>query len=1607
MAFQASCVQRDLGIAGSQLADWHGNVLAYVPEKWLREIKEGCHPSSSCPKPEGLWPSEIGTLLQRSITRLPTGWTRICIQVILKRHLEYDIVGDCLSTNPLENESNQVGRSFLHFMHSICTENYRNRWKDAPKRYPLAHQPIAEHKRCTLAVNVVKEALQKLYELPFLLISSGDTRGCTEAKRTNVSEIKASRLNVVEALALLESEDVLYILQPFPGHSLHDVITFSPAKLANSHAKVLFVLYQVLQAMVKIHHSGLACGSLTLRDIFIDERLCIKVSPRIADYEKNSMAPSARNIDRSAMSDGCKERVQQQIDDVDADGDDDPVSDRKDLVYLVAEWVHGKCSNFDYLMELNRLAGRRMGDPNYHPVLPWVIDFTVPYGKFRDLSKSKYRLNKGDDQLDFTYTMNKEASTNSSLENVHVSHHISDVLSDITYYVYKARQTRKEVLCMHVRSKWEPNEYPSSIGRLQSWTPDECIPEFFCDPEIFRSVHPDMPDLQIPSWCTSYQDFVEKHRFILESIEVSENLHTWIDLTFGYKLSGKESIRAKNVCLHLVDKHTNLSSYGVVQLFDVPHPRRRCNPSIFMLEPPFVPHLQNYASSASKDVIVDTQQPFNADHPETVSEELDIIVEKACAVVEDDGSFEQATEALDDLDNGKMRTATLQNNTSVLSGIVGGKKPKGETGESEASSTIKFSLPEEFNPLQVLDEFEALCRFTVSVGLCEPKTLKREVKVPDILQSDFVHRDMQAFGVLVAELCFAAKLRTMRPEATLIERYKAVRKLLRSCRHEIALPVRYVVEMLLQANEDPELLTDGICVFKYDIVIHGLPPPTPTQILSPHLDIIPFPSYFPALYKFAVNFQISQMQKEVDAMPEFVQGLKGDLPEILEILCSEGVEIFLPFFVFLMSDNSVSVLTIQHLFEPISKALGPINTSKYLQRFLVAAYENCCAGHDQLCFYEDQFVEKLMSCLGLSQFLQHVFSHIIHVVAGFEKEQHSEEDEVGTAVRSRVLLHMQSIGETGSNTPEIAEDTVAGGAVVGPEGELDDFSVGMSFTHQDMLVDTISFTGTIFGVDDPVVPKASDSTSQESNKSSGSEVSCEADKDVGVNLQLGNENDGGLPVGNGEVEGHTDMETDAQDTCLEANTMFAGEMPCAVDVEENGETAEPQDISNSDVKKLIRTACSMVRTQIGRLGPTLSSKYVARTLLRILSFCYLGSDKHQYLCEEMEGESQVGIAAYQAQQVSGDRHAEPVLHCLIHLAFTYGEPVLTLQYIPHISYLVSCCSGALKLNPKREAGLLGAVVLLQCIVPYLSDVSLVDCLWCIIHDALLPILHVFTSSSISFPSGVQCRSVLCQKSMSLMMLICLRIGVDSVQRHMSEALSAFFQGFSIAAEGKGDQCMVRDHGVGEADNEHPGMEEMRKVFNAELASAAYVPFLCLLGNGSIEESIPNRDLVCQLSSQYEQELLCTSDTPPVVDVPEDPVLATDTTAQSSSILVNSDDFGSFGGFSVGNRIQIRSGPTGDCETVAVRLSQLSNSYSVLSLSGSPSQALDDGLVKQELRPSERVLAGNWLAHWQYDIGLSHTQGHFNFNQVKLQVRHTLGMVVQCGHFVSGPTKTFS
>ena len=244
------------------------------------------------------------------------------------------------------------------------------------------------------------------------------------------------------------------------------------------------------------------------------------------------------------------------------------------LSEAVKKWQHGNLDNFTYIMLLNRHAGRRMGDPNDHPIFPWVSDFTHPSRSFRDLTKSKHRLNKGDEQLNYTYSNAREDMRRGFEQEGSIPHHVGDIMTDVTYYVYKARRTPRDVLCGHVRPRWVPEEYPASIEKMYVWTPDESIPEFYTDSLIFKSIHTDLPDLALPAWCPSPEAFISFHRHLLEGDYVSSQLHHWIDLTFGYKLSGEAAVRAKNVYLSLVDKHKNPMNHGIVQLFRTAHPKR-------------------------------------------------------------------------------------------------------------------------------------------------------------------------------------------------------------------------------------------------------------------------------------------------------------------------------------------------------------------------------------------------------------------------------------------------------------------------------------------------------------------------------------------------------------------------------------------------------------------------------------------------------------------------------------------------------------------------------------------------------------------------------------------------------------------------------------------------------------------------------------------------------------------------------------------------------------------------------------------------------------------------------------------------------------------------
>ena len=59
-----------------------------------------------------------------------------------------------------------------------------------------------------------------------------------------------------------------------------------------------------------------------------------------------------------------------------------------------------------------------------------------------------------------------------------------------------------------------------------------------------------MDNVTLPRWAKSPEHFIYTHRKALESDHVSDHLHEWIDLVFGYKQQGSEAERALNVFMY-------------------------------------------------------------------------------------------------------------------------------------------------------------------------------------------------------------------------------------------------------------------------------------------------------------------------------------------------------------------------------------------------------------------------------------------------------------------------------------------------------------------------------------------------------------------------------------------------------------------------------------------------------------------------------------------------------------------------------------------------------------------------------------------------------------------------------------------------------------------------------------------------------------------------------------------------------------------------------------------------------------------------------------------------------------------------------------------------
>ena len=281
---------------------------------------------------------------------------------------------------------------------------------------------------------------------------------------------------------------------------------------------------------------------------------------------------------------------------------------------ITSRWIRRELSNFDYILALNTLAGRSYLDITQYPVFPHVIaDYESEVldlndqKTFRDLSKPIGALNsKRLNQVKERYDALKD---DPEIPPFHYGSHYSSAgvvmfyllrlepFTTLAYNLQGGKFDHADRLFTSVESMWK--SVLNDISDVK-----ELTPEFFTMPEMFLNLNncdfgitqkgEKVGDVKLPKWASDAVDFVAKQRAALESEHVSKNLHTWIDLIFGFKQRGAEAVKATNVFYYTtyegnvdVSKITNatmrralrdqIENFGQTpsQLLNAPHPARQ------------------------------------------------------------------------------------------------------------------------------------------------------------------------------------------------------------------------------------------------------------------------------------------------------------------------------------------------------------------------------------------------------------------------------------------------------------------------------------------------------------------------------------------------------------------------------------------------------------------------------------------------------------------------------------------------------------------------------------------------------------------------------------------------------------------------------------------------------------------------------------------------------------------------------------------------------------------------------------------------------------------------------------------------------------------------
>lgn len=442
---------------------------------------------------------------------------------------------------------------------------------------------------------------------------------------------------LIDGFTLLKTREIKDI-DGLPPEA-HDPIIPNSTPNILAHSKKTCAKF-AFDSVVEVHKRRYLLQPIALEVFSSDGRNTLIVFPRnIRNKVYSRLMQVATQITSNAH-----ESLAGQKSNVSVEGGSGLLSNLMGETSVTQRWVRGELSNFQYLMNLNTIAGRSYNDLMQYPIFPWILaDYTSDFldltksSTFRDLSRpvgaqTSDRL----DQFKRRYAEWDDTET----PPYHYGTFYSSAMIVASYMV------RMEPFSQHFlrlqgghfdladRMFHSINDSWMSASKHNMADIKELIPEFFYLPEFLKNDNKydlgikqngmRLDNVILPPWAKGdAREFIRLHRCALESDYVSAHLHEWIDLIFGYKQQGQPAVDSVNVFHHLfyegnVDIYNTdidpikknavigfINNFGQVpkQLFKKPHPVRKVTSSNYIssgsTSMPLTPILPTLSSSSN------------------------------------------------------------------------------------------------------------------------------------------------------------------------------------------------------------------------------------------------------------------------------------------------------------------------------------------------------------------------------------------------------------------------------------------------------------------------------------------------------------------------------------------------------------------------------------------------------------------------------------------------------------------------------------------------------------------------------------------------------------------------------------------------------------------------------------------------------------------------------------------------------------------------------------------------------------------------------------------------------------------------------------------------